>query len=118
MVAIDKNALVTVFQLRQRIEAIASEHRHACVSRIFGIEVKFQARVDDRVGDVWEVKQPMCGGSILGAYLTKALPAEFPGKRCNDVQNKLIPAIVWNIGLGALAIGFVYFTLAYTLGAA
>ena len=48
----------------------------------------------------------LLAGAILVMGSAAALAARHEG-------NRLIPAIVWNIGLGAVAFGFVYFMLGY-----
>lgn len=51
-------------------------------------------------------------GIIIGAFLAIALGSIAYAYRA---RNRLIPAIVWNVGLGALSFGCVYFLLKYIL---
>lgn len=49
-------------------------------------------------------------GVILGALLVIAISSAISAKY---LQNRLIPAIVWNLGIALLAFGFIYFLLQY-----
>lgn len=52
-------------------------------------------------------------GLMIGAAIAMAVSG---GVTAYLAQNRIIPAIVWNIGLGVLAIGIVYFLFQYLRG--
>jgi vacuolar iron transporter family protein len=49
-------------------------------------------------------------GLVIGAALVLAIGSAIAAKR---ERNRIIPAIVWNIGIGAVSFGFVYFMISY-----
>ncbi len=51
-------------------------------------------------------------GIIIGALLAIALGASIAAFH---EKNRIIPAMIWNIGIGAVAFGFVYFILDYII---
>jgi len=51
-------------------------------------------------------------GLILGAFLAISLSA---GIAAGRERNRIIPAVVWNLALSAVAIGFSYFSIQYLL---
>lgn len=49
-------------------------------------------------------------GILIGACLVLSLAAALSAYHA---RNRLVPAVIWNLGLGALSFGFVYFLLEY-----
>jgi vacuolar iron transporter family protein len=50
------------------------------------------------------------GGLLIGAVLAIGIASALAAQ---EERNRLIPAIVWNLGISALAFGFVYFMITY-----